>query len=127
VNAIKRYAWPGNVRQLENRIKKALVLCDRTLLTEEDLEGGALPAALVPHKRKLYGLTIRPDRLQQIRTERRPESRYASPQQVAFEVRAAEALFARYGLPFIDTTDCSVEEIGSRILHKTGIERRLRP
>jgi transcriptional regulator with PAS, ATPase and Fis domain len=38
VNAIKRYSWPGNVRQLENRLKKGLVLCDRTLLTEEDLD-----------------------------------------------------------------------------------------
>jgi len=38
INAIKRYAWPGNVRQLENRLKKALVLCDRSLLTEDDLD-----------------------------------------------------------------------------------------
>jgi [pyruvate, water dikinase]-phosphate phosphotransferase / [pyruvate, water dikinase] kinase len=96
-------------------------------LTEDDLEAERLPAVLAPHKRKLYGLTIRPDRLQQIRTERRPESRYASAQQVVFEVRTAEALFERFGIPCIDTTDCSVEEIGSRILHKTGIERRLRP
>ena len=40
INAIKRYEWPGNVRQLENRIKKGLVLCDRTLLSEDDLDLG---------------------------------------------------------------------------------------
>jgi regulator of PEP synthase PpsR (kinase-PPPase family) len=96
-------------------------------LTEDDLEAGALPARLNVHRRKLYGLTIRPERLMQIRKERRPDSRYASRQQVQFELRAAEALFSRYQIPSIDTTECSIEEIASRILNTTGIERRLRP
>jgi transcriptional regulator with GAF, ATPase, and Fis domain len=39
--AIKKFNWPGNIRQLENRLKKALVLCDRTLLSPEDLDLGA--------------------------------------------------------------------------------------
>jgi [pyruvate, water dikinase]-phosphate phosphotransferase / [pyruvate, water dikinase] kinase len=96
-------------------------------LTDEDLESAKLPAALAKYLARLYGLTIRPDRLQQIRHERRPDSRYASAQQVAFELRTAEALYERYGIPFLDTTDCSVEELCSRIMQKTGIERRLRP
>jgi regulator of PEP synthase PpsR (kinase-PPPase family) len=96
-------------------------------LTEEDLESGKLPQRLEPYRRKLYALTIKSDRLQQIRNERRPESRYASRQQVAYELRAAESLFARYSIPVIDTTECSIEEIASRILSNTGIERRLRP
>ena len=50
-----------------------------------------LPAVLRPHQQKLYGLTIRPERLQQIRNERRPNSRYASPAQVQFELREAQA------------------------------------
>jgi len=65
--------------------------------------------------------------LQQIRSERRPQSRYASRQQVQYELRTAEALFARYAIPSLDTSESSIEEIASRILNTTGIERRLRP
>ncbi|MDD9965530.1 MAG: sigma 54-interacting transcriptional regulator [Myxococcales bacterium] len=36
--AIRKYDWPGNVRQLENRIKKAIVMCDKTLVGCEDLD-----------------------------------------------------------------------------------------
>ncbi len=96
-------------------------------LTEDDLEAGTLPKRLDPHRRKLYALTIKADRLQQIRNERRPQSRYASRQQVQYELRAADGVFGRYSIPVIDTTECSIEEIASRILNNTGIERRLRP
>ena len=82
-------------------------------LTDEDLESGKLPQRLEPYRRKLYALTIAPERLQQIRNERRPESRYSSRQQVSYELRAADALFSRYAIPVIDTTECSIEEIAS--------------
>jgi hypothetical protein len=94
---------------------------------DEEFESGRLPAALANYQRKLYGLTIAPERLQQIRHERRPNSRYSSPEQVDYELRTAEAICRRYDIPFIDTTECSIEEIASRILDKTGLERRLRP
>jgi regulator of PEP synthase PpsR (kinase-PPPase family) len=95
-------------------------------LTDEDLETGRLPKVLLPHRDKLYGLTIRPDRLQQIRQERRPGSRYASPQQVQYEVRTALSLFERQGIPYLEVTECSVEEIASRILDRKNLERRVR-
>lgn len=96
-------------------------------LTPDDLESSRLPKPLEPWARKLFGLTIKADRLQQIRNERRPDSRYSSAAQVAFELRAAESLFERYGISVIDATEVSIEEISSRILDRTGIERRLRP
>ena len=38
IEAMRHYDWPGNVRQLENRIKKAIVLADKTLIGSEDLD-----------------------------------------------------------------------------------------
>ncbi|MFM7708423.1 MAG: pyruvate, water dikinase regulatory protein [Gammaproteobacteria bacterium] len=96
-------------------------------LTDEDLESTRLPPSLQAHKGKLFGLRIAPARLQQIRQERRAGSRYASAAQVAFETRAAEALFHRHGIASLDTTECSIEEISARILEATGVERRVRP
>ena len=96
-------------------------------LTEDDLDGVRLPAVVEPFRAKLFGLTIEPGRLQQIRQERRPDSRYASPQQCAFEVRAAEQLFERHGIPYLETTDTSIEEIASRVLERLAIPRRVRP
>jgi hypothetical protein len=95
--------------------------------TEEDFEGKQLPAMVRPYTAKLFGLTIAPQRLQQIRTERRPGSRYASTAQCEYEVRCAESLFHRYAIPYLDTTECSIEEIASRVIDRKGIERRLRP
>ena len=94
-------------------------------LTDEELENGSLPDVLAKQKQKLFGLTIAPQRLQQIRKERRPMGNYSSPQQVSFELREAEKIFRRYGIPYVDTTKFSIEEISSRILDSTGVERRV--
>jgi regulator of PEP synthase PpsR (kinase-PPPase family) len=96
-------------------------------LTEEEFETGKLPDFLIQQKQKLYGLTIAPDRLKQIRKERRPMGKYSSAQQVGYELRETSKIFKRYGIPNIDTTEFSIEEIASRILDSTGVERRVRP
>jgi len=93
-------------------------------LTEDDLEDSKLPKALEAHKSKLFGLTIDPRRLQDIRQERRPDSQYASVRQVNYEVREAEILFRRYGIPFLNTTTSSVEEIATTVIHSAGLQRR---
>jgi transcriptional regulator with GAF, ATPase, and Fis domain len=48
VIAVRKFAWPGNIRQLENHIKKACVLADKALLGPDDLglTGDVLPAIL---------------------------------------------------------------------------------
>ncbi len=96
-------------------------------LSEDELESGQLPLVLQEHHDKLYGLTIEANRLQQIRRERRPTGSYATMPQISFEIRAAEALFRRYKIPFVNTTRSSIEELASTLLANTGIERRIRP
>lgn len=93
-------------------------------LADEEFETGRLPEKLQEFRDKVYGLTISSDRLQQVRGERRPGSRYASAQQVNFELRSAEALFRKNGIPYLDTTECSIEEIASTILHNKGLLER---
>jgi [pyruvate, water dikinase]-phosphate phosphotransferase / [pyruvate, water dikinase] kinase len=95
-------------------------------LLEEHFEQRALPRELQLYRDKLFGLTIQPERLQQIRNERRPGSRYSSPAQVEFEVRSAQSLMERNQIPYVDVTDCSIEEIASRILDQRKLQRHLR-
>jgi regulator of PEP synthase PpsR (kinase-PPPase family) len=95
-------------------------------LADEELETGQLPQPLLPHKHKLYGLILSAERLQQIRGERRPGSRYASSQQVQYELRATRALYDRYGVPYLDVTECSIEEIASRIMDEMALARHAR-
>ena len=96
-------------------------------LTDEELDNGTLPDILVGQKERLFGLTIAPTRLQQIRKERRALGKYSSAQQVRYELREAQKLFKKYNIPNVDTTEFSIEEIASRILNSTGVERRVRP
>jgi regulator of PEP synthase PpsR (kinase-PPPase family) len=94
-------------------------------LTEDDLEGDRLPKKLQPHRRKLFGLTIDPMRLQQIRTERKPGSRYATIEQCRKEVARAEELFRVERLPNLSTTHTSIEEIASKVLAQFGIQKHM--
>lgn len=92
-------------------------------LTEEDLEQPRLPDFLRQNKKKLFGLTIDPERLSKIRELRRPSSRYASLKQCRYEVEAAEALLRSEGVPQLSSTGSSIEELASRILLSQGLHR----
>ena len=94
-------------------------------LTEDDLEGKELPSPLNPHRQKLYGLTIDPNRLRQIRQQRKPDSRYATLDQCIREVAAAEVLLRGERIPMLSTTHTSIEEIASKVLSALGIERHM--
>ncbi|HVE49090.1 MAG TPA: pyruvate, water dikinase regulatory protein [Casimicrobiaceae bacterium] len=92
-------------------------------LTPDDFVERRLPASVLPHRDKLFGLTIQPERLREIREERRPNSRYASLDNCRFEVREAEHLIESERIPMIDTTTKSIEEIATTVLHRTGLRR----
>ena len=92
-------------------------------LIPEDFERRQLPPALVPYKNKLFGLTINPERLSEIRNERRPDSRYASLMNCRYEINEAEAMMRRAGVRWMSTTSKSIEEIATIILQEVKPER----
>lgn len=94
-------------------------------LVPEDFATMQLPASLRALRGKLYGLTIRPERLQQIRNERRPGSQYATLANCEFEIREAEALMRQSGIPYLDATSKSVEELATTILQEARLVRRI--
>jgi len=94
-------------------------------LIPEDFERNSLPEALHAQKRKLYGLTITPERLQEIRRERRPGSQYADPANCRYEIEQAETLMRREGIRWINSTTKSIEEIATTILRELRLERHV--
>jgi regulator of PEP synthase PpsR (kinase-PPPase family) len=92
-------------------------------LIPEDFERRQLPPALMPHKKKIFGLTIQPERLSEIRNERRPNSNYSSLSNCRHEVAEAEAMMRRAGIRWLSTTHKSIEEIATTILQEINPER----
>ena len=92
-------------------------------LIPEDFERRQLPPALVEYRKKIFGLTIQPERLSEIRNERRPGSRYASLQNCRMEVSEAEAMMRRSGIRWLSSTTKSIEEIATTILQEIQPDR----
>ncbi|CAM2145812.1 phosphoenolpyruvate synthetase regulatory protein [Pararobbsia alpina] len=92
-------------------------------LIPEDFERGKLPTALLEHRNKLFGLTIDPVRLSEIRNERRPGSKYAAPENCRYEVNEAEAMMRREGIKWLSSTHKSIEEIATTVLQEIKLDR----
>jgi regulator of PEP synthase PpsR (kinase-PPPase family) len=94
-------------------------------LIPEDFDRGQLPEALRANKTRLYGLTIAPERLHEIRRERRPGSRYAELDNCRYEIDEADAMMRREGIRSINSTSKSIEEIATTILRELRIQRQV--
>ncbi len=90
-------------------------------LSLEEIQAQRLPTVLRPHRRKLFGLTLQPERLAQIRASRKPGSVYASAAQVRWEITGAESLMQAEHIPSLDTTMLSIEEIAVTLLQRSAL------
>jgi regulator of PEP synthase PpsR (kinase-PPPase family) len=93
-------------------------------LIPEDFERGSLPTALKTYREKLFGLSIMPDRLAEIRNERRPNSKYASLENCRYEVAEAERLMRKEAIRSCNTTTKSIEEIATTIITEFGLNTK---
>ncbi len=92
-------------------------------LIPEDFERNKLPGELHRYRSKLFGLTIAPERLAQIRQERRPDSRYASLENCRYEIDAAQKLMRRENIRWLESTAKSIEEISATILQAVRLNK----
>jgi regulator of PEP synthase PpsR (kinase-PPPase family) len=93
-------------------------------LVDEDLDTTDLPAPVREFRDRCFGLTTTVSRLSRVRQERRPDSRYASEEQCRFELQRATAMYKAHGLPVVDTSAASVEEIAAVVIQTLARVRR---
>ena len=89
-------------------------------LIPEDFERGQLPSALPQHKDKIFGLSISPERLAEVRHERRPNSRYAALENCRNEVDEAEPMMRREGIRWLSSTTSRSKRSRRRSCRKCG-------
>ncbi|HEY1460364.1 MAG TPA: pyruvate, water dikinase regulatory protein [Casimicrobiaceae bacterium] len=94
-------------------------------LTPDDFVDHKLPRSVLPHRDRLFGLTIDAERLSQIRGERRPGSTYASLDNCRYELREADSLMQRENIQMLDVTTKSIEEIATTVMHRAHLQRHV--
>lgn len=90
-------------------------------LTDDDFPVEGLPRTIAQFAGRCFGLTTTPLRLSQVRHERRPNSRYSSLEQCTIELRRAEDLYRRNGIPFLNSSTKSVEEMSAVIMRTMNL------
>lgn len=93
-------------------------------LVDEDFEAGTLPGGIARLTDRCFGLLTSPQRLSEVREERRPESRYASLDQTRWELSRAKRLYDTCSIPYVDSSTKSVEEMSTLILQSVPAARR---
>ena len=93
-------------------------------IVDEEIDAHSMPAVLAQYKNKVFGLLVTPERLQSIRTKRRPDSQYSSLSQCQYEIRQTEALFQHEDLPYFDVSSMSIEEVASIIMSMLNLQPR---
>lgn len=93
-------------------------------IVDEEIDSYTIPAPLQEYKDKVFGLLVTPERLQNIRTKRRPDSQYSSLPQCQYEIRQTEALFQHEDIPYFDVSSMSIEEVASSIMSMLKIRPR---
>ena len=93
-------------------------------LIEDDLSHDKLPKVLLPYHDKLFGLTIDPDRLHHIRSNRLPDSTYAKLDTCIYDINKSENLMRNFDIPFLNTSKKSIEEIAVAIMQIINLSRR---
>ena len=91
-------------------------------LIPDDFERGKLPTVLYDYKSKIFGLSIDPQRLSEIRNERRPGSKYAALENCRYEINEAESMMRREGIKWLSSTHKSIEEIATTILQDVKMD-----
>ncbi|MGO1315840.1 MAG: kinase/pyrophosphorylase, partial [Cellulomonadaceae bacterium] len=90
-------------------------------LVEDDFSTADLPRPIAAYRNRCFGILTTPQRLHQVRSERRANSTYSALETCVFELRRAEALFGAHRIPSVNSANMSVEEMSATILHTMKI------
>ena len=90
-------------------------------LVDEDYNTQQIPNSLMPYVNQAFGLVSSALQLHKVRTERRANSKYASLEQCAYEIQSSKKLFETHNIPYLDSSNKSIEEISATILSTRGI------